>query len=309
MIDVDLNLLRVFTVLMELRSVTRAAERLCVTQSAVSHALKRLRHQLDDTLFIRGPGGLLPTARALEIMGDIRAPLQQLNDATSKRHFDEATTEHTFEISAGSYFSAILFPETVRIARREAPRISFRLSPPTARIQTLLDTRQIDIALGSFGSVAERLQKLPLFNEALVWIVSADTLPPGEPITFEDIEDRPRLQVSAGHHRNDNEGVGLGSGLEQQLELSDADLIEPQVIVNDAFSAISLVSASDLVALVPGHIARLEASRRNLTIIKYAAAEPIQLSMVYHSRFDADPAHRWLRELIARVSKGLNTGD
>jgi DNA-binding transcriptional LysR family regulator len=81
--DMDLNLLRVFDTLMELRSVTRAADRIGVTQSAVSHALGRLRHALDDPLFVRGAQGLQPTPRASEMAPGVREGLRQINQTLS----------------------------------------------------------------------------------------------------------------------------------------------------------------------------------------------------------------------------------
>ena len=88
----DLNLLRVFDILMEVHSVSRAADRLGLTQSAVSHALARLREQLDDPLFVRARGGLIPTARAREIAPKVREGLASLRDAVSHPGFDPAST-------------------------------------------------------------------------------------------------------------------------------------------------------------------------------------------------------------------------
>ena len=84
MVELDLNLLRVFDTLFEMRSVTRAAGKLGLTQSAVSHALRRLRDALDDPVFVRAPGGLQPTARAIEIAPGVREGLAQLRGALNR---------------------------------------------------------------------------------------------------------------------------------------------------------------------------------------------------------------------------------
>ena len=96
MVEVDLNLLRVFDTLYELRSVTRAASRLGLTQSAVSHALGRLRRAIDDPLFVRAPGGLQPTARAVEMAPGVREGLVQLRGALSPTLFDPASAVRRF---------------------------------------------------------------------------------------------------------------------------------------------------------------------------------------------------------------------
>src|SRR3546814_5499681 len=94
--ELDLNLLRIFDALIEQRSVTRTANRLGLTQSAISHALARLRQSIGDPLFVRVAGGLQPTARAIEIAPGIRQGLLQFRDALSPSLFDPATAKRRF---------------------------------------------------------------------------------------------------------------------------------------------------------------------------------------------------------------------
>src|SRR5579872_1934927 len=106
----DLNLLRLFDALSEERSVTRAGARLGLTQSAVSHALNRLRHALQDELFVRGPEGMQPTARAQEIAPRLRQGLHQLQLALDPAAFDPADTERRFSLAVGAYTATVLMP-------------------------------------------------------------------------------------------------------------------------------------------------------------------------------------------------------
>ena len=145
--EIDLNLLRVFDALIELRSVTRAADRLGLTQSAISHALGRLRRTVDDPLFVRQPGGLQPTARALEIAPGVRQGLTQLRGALSPLPFDPATAVRRFRISAGSYFCALLVPDLAARARARAPGISFSIVAPASDLLASLDEGAVDLAL------------------------------------------------------------------------------------------------------------------------------------------------------------------
>src|SRR3978361_2077529 len=120
--NMDLNLLRVLDVLLEERSVTRAGARLGLTQSAVSHALNRLRYGLDDGLVIRGPAGMQPTPRAVEMGPQVHAALNQLQAALAPADFDPATSERRFTIVTGAYASAILAPAVASRLAQVAPQ-------------------------------------------------------------------------------------------------------------------------------------------------------------------------------------------
>src|SRR6202007_1887491 len=108
--SLDLNLLRVFDALIEEHSATRAGERLGLSQSAISHALNRLRYVLRDELFARMPDGVSPTARAAEIAPRLREGLLQLQLALGPAKFDPARTERRFTIACTEYAGTILMP-------------------------------------------------------------------------------------------------------------------------------------------------------------------------------------------------------
>src|SRR3569623_1203770 len=122
----DLTLLRLFDTLYEERSVTRAAARLSLTQSAVSQALGRLRDAFEDDLFTRGPGGLLPTARATELAPRVHGILVTIREAFAPATFDPATSERSFTIAGGQYFARLIFPKLVARARMAAPNVGLR---------------------------------------------------------------------------------------------------------------------------------------------------------------------------------------
>src|SRR6478609_7113684 len=109
----DLNLLRVLDVMLEERSVTRTGARLGLTQSAVSHALNRLRYALGDDLFVRGFSGMQPTPRAADMGAQVHAALVQLQAALAPSDFSPAASERRFSLVAGSYPCAVLAPALV----------------------------------------------------------------------------------------------------------------------------------------------------------------------------------------------------
>ena len=155
--SLDLNLLRIFDTLLDERSVTRAeGARLGMTQSAVSHALNRLRHALDDELFVRTSDGMRPTARAVEIGPSVRAALGNLQAALTPQVFEASIAHRRFSLVAGPYTSAVLLPQVAARLRDEAPFVQLRLTGPDGRLIENLDAGEVDAALTPAKSFPKR---------------------------------------------------------------------------------------------------------------------------------------------------------
>src|SRR3546814_444671 len=202
MSEIDLNLLRVFDTLFELGNVTKAGARLGLTQSAVSHALGRLRQSIGDPLFVRAPGGLQPTARAIEIAPGVRVGLSQLRTALSPSAFDPGTADRRFTIAAGSYFCALFIPGLLARARQIAPNVSFRIQPLGGDLLVDLDEGAIDLALGAFTKIPRRLWLEALFQEELVWIAAAGSPLAGRRLRQADLTGQPRVLIAAGNRKS-----------------------------------------------------------------------------------------------------------
>src|SRR6266853_1268777 len=153
--SLDLNLLRVFDALIEERSVTRAGERLGLTQSAISHALNRLRFMLNDDLFVRVADGMRPTPRASEIAPRLREGLLQLQLALAPAEFVPEHTNRRFTIACGEYVGAVLVPGFVARLRAEAPKAELRIRPNNLGVADALLAGRVDLAIGSFRRVPE----------------------------------------------------------------------------------------------------------------------------------------------------------
>lgn len=203
--SLDLNLLRVFDVLLEERSATRAGARLGLSQSAVSHALGRLRYALNDDLFVRDPRGLKPTPRSLEIGPQVHAALSQLQAAFAPPSFDPATTERRFTIVAGAYACAVLVPELVAQMAREAPRAGLVIAEASSDLLEQLDSRRADFVIGSVDSAPERLAHEILLRETLAWIVRAENPLPRGVVSMADLLSIPHVVIS----RRSVEGQGV----------------------------------------------------------------------------------------------------
>ena len=168
----DLNLLRVLDVLLEERSVTRAGSRLGLSQSAVSHALTRLRHALGDELLVRGPSGMRPTPRALELAAGVHAAMTQLQATLAPSGFDPATTQRRFNVVAGPYAASVLAPPIAARMAAEAPGASLAVAGYAADLLDQLDSRAADFIVTSLVSAPERFVRDRILEESLAWAVS-----------------------------------------------------------------------------------------------------------------------------------------
>jgi DNA-binding transcriptional LysR family regulator len=304
MAELDLNLLRVFDTLIELRSVTRAADRLGLTQSAVSHALGRLRAAVDDPLFVRSPSGLQPTARAEEMALGVREGLGRLRSALEPSSFDPATAVRRFTIAAGSYFCSMIMPAVVGRIGRLAPSVSLGMVPVNDHLARSLDRGEVDLALGSFGKVAQRFALTQLGTEEIVWIAATGHPLAGRPFDEERVRTHPQLHISVRAWYHGSDVAAPADGL-QFASITAASRFDPQpaeggIHVYDIFTALAVVEQTDLVALVPRRVVRQ--TQRRITIL----GEPndrtrIALSMLWHQKQRDDPGLAWLRGLIVEA--------
>ena len=172
--NLDLNLLRVFDVMLEERSVTRAGTRLGLTQSAVSHALNRLRYALSDELFVRGPSGMQPTPRALEMGPQVHAALIQLQAAVAPADFAPASSERRFSVVAGTYTCAVLTPPLVSRLSAQAPLAELVMAQYTPDIIDSMDSHRLDFFVAGVLTAPPRFAREVVLTDSLVWVVRAD---------------------------------------------------------------------------------------------------------------------------------------
>jgi len=301
--DLDLNLLRVFDKLMELRSVTRAADRLGLTQSAVSHALGRLRRALDDPLFERAAQGLQPTARATDMAPGIREGLRRLQDTLAPPRFEEGRASRRFTIAAGSYFCALLIPPLIERARREAPNVSFTIVPATEHLAEAFHRGTLDLALGSFPRVPGQFRTEILFEEEMVWIAAHRSSLAGLPFDPNRIADQPRVAITI--YRPFDPADAMTDYDHLAKTLPGRERAPPPVdgaTVYDSQTAVAVVAGSDMVALVPRRMAEREAGR--VTILGADRDNRAPVGMLWHIQRDDDPGLIWLRGIMHTATSG-----
>jgi DNA-binding transcriptional LysR family regulator len=311
--NLDLNLLRVFDAVFEEGGVTRAGARLGVTQSAISHALNRLRYILDDELFLRGSKGMQPTARAQAIGPQVRVALEQLQAALVTEDFDPATSERQFTFAAAAYVCAVLTPSLVSQLSVEAPGVGLHFME-APDLGERLDTGGVDFALGVFDSLPQRFASDLILNESLVWVLRR-----GHPLAaslkrLEDIVQVPHVVIS-NRARGAGGGARSGEALVSRPAWEDADLVDAAlaarglrrrvgVTVSDTTTAMSVVSRSDMIAMAPRRLALLaEDSGRVVLIDPPYTSPPVAVQLVYRRDRMSEPAIAWMRGQLRTIGK------
>src|SRR3984893_6484762 len=190
----DLNLLIVFDAVMQERNVTRAGDRIGLSQPAVSHALSRLRHMLKDELFIRTPEGMMPTPRAEQLAEPLRRALSDMQLALEPESFVPSEASRRFEVAVNNYAAVVLAPSIVTTVISAAPGIRLDLRPSGLRdMPALLDRGEHDLAIGTFDDVGERFRRSPLVEDSFVLAMRRDHPAQGRELTIETLAGLPYL--------------------------------------------------------------------------------------------------------------------
>jgi DNA-binding transcriptional LysR family regulator len=311
--QVDLNLLRVFDALLDERHVTRAGARLGLSQSAVSHALGRLRLLLDDDLFVRRQNGMEPTPRALEIGPGLHTALLQMQAALAPAGFDPASTERQFSVAAGPYGCAVLIPAVVRLLRARAPGATLQVTPYDAGVVEALDTGRIDAALMASGAPGARFRFQPLFVETVVWMVQAGHALTRGPLTVERLRATPHVLVAGFEDPFDAEAEPGGPVLKRPRHWDRQDhppgelaRRAPQrriaVTAPDSVSALAIALRSDMAVLAPQRLAQDQAVA---VLAPVMAPYTLEVGAVFREDRLADPAIAWLADLLAAAAGDL----
>lgn len=175
---IDLNLLVILDALLSEQHVTRAAERLHLSQPAVSHALARLRDLLGDPLLVRQGSGLVATARALELAAPLADALAQVQSLLAPNRFEPASARRTFRLAMSDYGAALLLPGLARALREHAPGIDLAITHASREgMQEGVLSGEIDLAAGVFPDLPAELRSTPLFQEHYACLVDRDSLP------------------------------------------------------------------------------------------------------------------------------------
>lgn len=300
----DLNLLRVFDVVMAERNLTRAAERLSLTQPAVSNALKRLREAVGEDLLTRSAHGVVPTARAEALWPEVRAALGRLRGVLAPGEFDPQADAVNFRIAMADATAALFMPPLVAQIEQGGVQANLRSLPLTTRDpSTLLERGDADIAVGFFPDTVAALLaqgdgallRRQRLNEGEYTCVMRRGHPLAkQPMTLDAYCAAHHLLVSLS---------GRDHGLADQV-LGGLNRKRRVVLtVNQYFTAGRVVANSDLLTVLPAYFIASTGYRDQLVSRPLPFALPtLHLEMLWHIRNDRSSAHQWLRaRLLAAV--------
>lgn len=299
--SIDLNLLRIFDALMQERSVTRAGERVGLSQPAVSAALNRLRYMLGDQLFVREGNAMVPTPRAVTLSPVVREAMARIEQVLSEQAiFDPEKSTRTFRLLGSDYFSSMLMPDLSARFRQAAPNalLQFLDGGPRAMAHALSDGA-VDLTLGPPIDIPEWTAFQFLFKSRLV-AAAAENGP----------------LAKAGVAAGDTIPIDLFCALPQAMCSTDGGLSttvdaalaaggrKRQVVLTlPHFHAVAMaLSRGDLVGSLPAQFAELAAKQLGLTIYELPVGhEEMDIGMYWHRRFDRDGAHLWLRAQVEAI--------
>jgi DNA-binding transcriptional LysR family regulator len=292
---VDLNLLVALDALLRERSVTRAAERLSLSQPTVSGMLARLRGIFGDPLFVRTQRGLQPTPRALSLAAALQRLLADAAALVSPARFDPASARRTFVLSTTDYMQHAVAVPLAAALRRAAPGIRVDLRPlAIAELSGQLARGDVDLAITIPEFAAPDLTARRLYRERYVAAVGRRHPLRGARPSLESFcrFDHVVVSPAGGGFRGPVDDALARLGRRRNVAVS-----APSFLVVPA-----LLQATDLIAVLPERL--LRGRSRELRIFAPPVEVPgFDVIAAWHARVHDDPAHRWLRDLVAAVAR------
>ncbi len=297
--SIDLNLLVALDALLNESSVTSAAKRTGVTQSAMSYSLARLRLVLGDELLVRTHAGMMPTPRARALAKPLSRALAELRSVVSSgTPFDPATARRSFTIATADYGALVLMPDVMKRLGREAPHIELVLRPvPQEFGDALLDER-FDLVLSPYPEPRATLAAQKLFDERFVCVLRN-----GHPavranqrnLDLETFVALSHVQIAPG---------GTPGGVVDELLAKLGKARHVALRVSEFLVAPLVVATSDLVLTLPERVARVFAESYGLRVLEPPFPVPtFAIWQIWHERRRKEPAHAWLRGVLAYASK------
>lgn len=309
--QLDFNLLRVLEVLLEEQSVTAAASRLHLSQSAVSKQLSKLRETFDDQLFERTAYGLKATPRALQLAPELREVLQRLEQFTRPNSFEPADSQRRFRMHLVETSYSLVFPHFVPTLLNQAPQVSINSQTWATDSMDKLLRCEIDLgiicrewdkrSLLHMNNIPDELGYAELIRDYPVCLVRQGHPLLNEPWDLDTFLKYRHLQVTFG-------------GLEHWLldDVLRLEHLQRDIAVNmtDFNSALDLCQHSDLILCAPKKYVMHMLPGHDLVCLDVPVhVEPGAYVLVWHKHFNLDPSHSWLRNLMIDGVRAQSSND
>lgn len=299
--NIDIKLLRCFEALMDERSVSRAAERMHVSQPAMSHALARLRRQFNDPLLLRARREMVPTRRALAVRETVlRLLLEAEHLFLRAETFRPATSRMKFVITAPEYVEHVLAPRLMSRLQREAPGVSLEIRVPDPdRATEWLEKGEVDFRLGWLRTPPPTLRSQLLFRDGFVCLARKGHPQIRGGITRERYLSLPH--VRSRFVRNSTSGRVI-----DEVAAAHGGKLNVAVLMQNVFTVFHVVAHSDLIATVPSRLVQGVAGQLPLQVLEPPLSIPdIRISLFWHERTHQEAPHRWFRQLLTDTAKSL----
>ena len=287
--NIDLNLLLIFDCIYQEQSITRAGERMGRTQSAISHALDRLRNLFDDPLFVRTSNKMRPTPRAQQLAGPIQMALKNIQDVLIlPDRFSPAKLERSFTISMSDYCETVILPPLMRLLSLQAPLVKLEiLAPATSDSQYGLDSGAFDLIIGN-KDVNTGIFQQKLFEDEFVCMVSSDHQEIKNELTLEMYQATSHIIFAPSGKKDRLEKSLRKQGVKRNVVLQVPHiLVIPQILRDTPYLVTlprKLAEALDITFL--------------RTLQQPLALPKMPVMQYWHEAMNIDPAHNWLRKMI-----------
>ncbi len=290
----DLNLLVAFDVLMQEQSVTKAANRLNVTQPAMSASLKRLRESFQDDILAQHGKRLIPTPFALALQPEIAEKIFELRALIARQgRFEPQRSERHFRIAASDYITTVLLAPLVNALISQAPNIGFTFELPGPASQDALANGELDLLLTPEIFVHPDHPCELVFEEQHVTVGWTGNREIGDTLSQEDFTHAGHVAVSVGRRFTFAEEWFRGQGIERRIEVRAPSFIQAPFLVPD----------TGRLCVMHERLARYMAERLPLRILETPfAIPPMREMMQFHATREADPGLSWLRRQVAKAA-------
>lgn len=288
----DLNLLKVFVVIAETLNLSKASEVLGLSQPSLSYALKKLRDEFNDPLFVREPYGFHPTPRAEQLLPQVQELLKKTNELYRVETLDLPKVDRTVNLAFTTYFEALILPKLIQILEKEAPLVKINTISLTGEVpRRELDSGEYDLAVAAyFENLPSSYYMLNLGKDPHVAVMRKKHPYLKSKKTLEDFLTYKHIKIGVPLHTE--------SRIDQLLKRKG----QARNIIgnfNNFFSPMLVLKQSDFILTVPSRLAQLYAEQMDLHVVELPTPDLfIKLKMVWHSRNHSDLFHQWLRRKI-----------
>lgn len=295
--DLQLSDLRAVLAVAEIGTVTRASERLGLSQSALSYKLEKLRRHFNDPLFVRVGNRMAPTPLATQLTEPVAQVLRIVEtDMRSQARVDPATTDRVFRIGVNEIGAIVLLPRLVRRLSEIAPRARItQLRVEPEQLADALQSGEMDLAAGYVPNADRNLKQRLLYRRDYVCIASRHHPRVGRRIGFEAFFREGQIH---------SPGIPLTNAW-LATQLRKAGVPPPSVMHTNNVAAIPfIVAASDMLALIPREVYELFLPIAAIKLVSIPVSAPaIAVHEYWHPRMAKDPANLFFRDFVHRVAK------